>query len=65
MENLAILDIVRTQDEGAPGGAARVFTFFQTRYFMRNLKRLAENAARSANQARAGNERATTVNSGG
>jgi Polyketide cyclase / dehydrase and lipid transport len=26
---------------------ARVFTFFQLRYFMRNLKRLAESAARS------------------
>jgi hypothetical protein len=26
---------------------ARVFTFFQLRYFMRNLKRLAEAAAKS------------------
>ena len=33
---------------------ARVFTFFQIRYFMRNLKRLAEAAAKS-DAGRAGN----------
>src|SRR5204863_1753204 len=38
MENLAILDIVRTQDEGAPGGAARVFTFFRDKLLSGELK---------------------------
>jgi DNA-binding FadR family transcriptional regulator len=38
MEDLAVLDIVRSEDEEAPGGAARVFTFFRDKLLSGALK---------------------------
>ena len=38
MQALNVLDIVRSEDEEAPGGAARVFTFFRDKLLSGELK---------------------------
>jgi GntR family transcriptional regulator, transcriptional repressor for pyruvate dehydrogenase complex len=38
MEDLAVLDIIRSEDEEAPGGAARVFIFFRDKLVAGELK---------------------------
>jgi len=38
MQDLAVLDIVRSEDEETPGGASRVFTFFRDKLLSGELK---------------------------
>ena len=38
MQGLAVLDIVRSEDEETPGGASRVFTFFRDKLLSGELK---------------------------